>query len=138
LAVPIESLKVAAQSAACMIVRRLDAAEIAFSLLSATNQLALRESEAACRVRVRSLEQKADILFQNSPNIMLVLDARTGLIKAFNQRAFEAFGYTRSELSGMPFRFLFPESASHSSDALLRKLSVRLTEFEEQEFRRAD
>ncbi len=138
LATPADSLREVAASAACLIVRRLDASEIALSIVSAASQFDLRESEIACRGRVRALEQKVDILFQNSPNPMMVLDARSGKIKAFNQRAFEVFGYTRNELSSMPFRFLFPESASQSSDALLRRLSVRLSDFEEQEFRRAD
>jgi two-component system cell cycle sensor histidine kinase/response regulator CckA len=138
LAVPAEQLKEAALSPSCVILHRLDAEEIALALLAATGKMTLRESEAACRERVRALEQKADILFQNSPNAMFVLDARTGRIRAFNQKAFESFGYTRNELTNMMFRFLFPESASQSSDALLKKLSVRHGDFEEQEFRRAD
>src|SRR5690606_27189212 len=111
LAVSIKSLKEVAESPACAIVRRLDADELALALLSVTSQMELRAAEAASRERVRALEQKADILFQNSPNAMLVMDARSGRIRAFNQRAFEAFGYTRNELFSMPFRFLFPESA---------------------------
>jgi PAS domain S-box-containing protein len=138
LSVPSKHLKEAAQSPSCVVLHRLDADELAVGLLAASGKHALRESEASCRERVRALDQKADILFQNSPHPMFVLDARSGRIRAFNLRAFEAFGYTRNELANMPFRFLFPESASQSSDALLKKLSVRHGDFEEQEFRRAD
>ena len=64
------------------------------------------------RVDITELRQKEEafrLLFERSPQPMLVYDTRSGLVRSANEAACIYLGYAADELQEMPARTLFPE-----------------------------
>jgi len=57
-----------------------------------------------------SLSARLHALMDASPQAILVIDGRTGLIKEFNEVACTMFGYTKLELSELTVEHLVPDS----------------------------
>jgi len=70
--------------------------------------------ERALRKRLErmnsSLSARLHALMEVSPQAVLVIDGRTGLIKEFNDVACEMFGYSKDELQNLKVEALVPES----------------------------
>lgn len=61
------------------------------------------------RTRLHESEEKYKSLFDSGPNPIFVVDSPTRTIIDANPRALEVYGYSKSELVGMPFMDLGPE-----------------------------
>lgn len=79
------------------------------------------ESEDAGRYYERALRRRAErqneslharfsALMDILPHAVFVVDGRSGVIKEFNDRACEVFGYTREQMTGLPVEELVSES----------------------------
>lgn len=73
-----------------------------------------RYYEQALRKRAErqnhSLHARFAALMEILPHAILVVDGRTGIIKEFNDKACEVFGYSREEMNGLSVEELVPEN----------------------------
>ncbi len=100
----------------------------------------LRESDslrAVERALTRSAE-KFRTIFEESLDVIMVLDGETGEILQINPATTLVMGYRKEDLVGKHFKTLFPPDSNLSRDDLVEKLEVNGSAFESQSFYRAD
>jgi PAS domain S-box-containing protein len=76
----------------------------------------------ASELRLRKSEEKYKFLFDNGPNPLFVIDSRRLSILDVNNRAMEAYGYTRNEFLNMRFQDLAAENDKSAVQATLNRL----------------
>lgn len=87
---------------------------------------------------LKESEEKFRIIFEESLDVIAIIDLETEKIARVNQSAYRLFGYKIEELVGRNFSILFPPTTIYSSQELLKRLKVQDSVFESQEFARSD
>lgn len=77
-------------------------------------------------------------LFDDTTDVVLILDIEAGTIQAANAAAHYVLGYPVLKMIGKPFSTLFPITAPNVSEMILRELCAYGTVFDSQSFVRAD
>ncbi len=87
---------------------------------------------------LRESEEKFRAIFQESLDLIMIIDSETGLILQVNPAARRNLGYEAEALTGKHFSILFPAESKSSRKDLLDELRVHGAVFESQEFLRHD
>jgi len=87
---------------------------------------------------LKESEEKFRIIFEESLDMIAIIDVETKGIVRVNRSAYRLFGYKVEELIGKDFSIIFPPASPLSARELLERLTIRNAIFESQEFMRAD
>ncbi|MCD4797242.1 MAG: PAS domain S-box protein, partial [Candidatus Cloacimonetes bacterium] len=83
-------------------------------------------------------EEQMKTIFQNSFDIILIVDIKNGEILKVNHAVKNILGYEKNSLIGKNFSALFPDSPKKNKDELLKEIRVYGAVFESQLFLRSD
>ena len=83
-------------------------------------------------------EQKFSLVFQDSLDVIIIIEKATGIILNVNRAATEILHYDVQHLIGRDLSMLFPPDASLGADVLLKKLTTQHAVFDSQPVLRAD
>jgi PAS domain S-box-containing protein len=87
---------------------------------------------------VRESEEKFRAIFQESLDVIMIIDDETGLILEVNPAARKVLGYDDRSLTGKHFSILFPPDPRSARKDLLEELRAQGAVFESQGFLRQD
>ncbi|MEW6209397.1 MAG: response regulator, partial [Acidobacteriota bacterium] len=87
---------------------------------------------------LRESEEKFRAIFQESLDVIMIIDAETGLMLEVNPAARRILGYDEESLTGKHFSILFPPDPRSARKDLLDELRVHGAVFESQGFLRQD
>ncbi|MFP4542906.1 MAG: ATP-binding protein [Candidatus Kapaibacterium sp.] len=89
------------------------------------------------KARLKS-EEKFRVLFSESLDVIIIVDAATGLIREVNPMAYVQLGYSSKQLLNKPFSILFTKEKESKRDHILEKVKIHGQVFESQDFLRSD
>ncbi len=87
---------------------------------------------------LRESEEKLRVIFQQSMDVIIIIDGESGQILSVNRAIRRTLGYESAALVGKHFSVLFPPEPKLSKEELVKKLHTHGAVFESQEFLRAD
>jgi len=112
--------------------------EIAGDISFALHTIGVEEERKQAEEALKKSEEKLKVIFDESPNVMMIMDYENGEILNVNQAARHILGYEKKTLLGKHFSILFPSESELTRNNLLEKLSIHGSVFESQKFVRAD
>ena len=112
--------------------------EIASDISFALHTIEVEEAQKQAEEALKKSEEKLKVIFNESLNVMMIMDNESGEILSINQAAHHILGYENKTLLGKHFSILFPSESELTINNLLEKLSIHGSVFELQEFVRAD
>jgi len=115
---------------------RLD--RLPLAVARALEEARVRAENRRLEQSLRGAEQKLHSVFEQSLDVILIIQGATGTILRANRAAFLHLGYDEEALIGRHFSRLFPSGALLAPGDLLEKLRVTGPVFESQPFLRAD
>lgn len=83
-------------------------------------------------------EQQFQAIFNDSNDVIMLVDGYTGEVMATNRATFRLLGYGQNDLIGKHFSALFPNSENFDPDRFLNELDIHGSVFGAQTFRQAD
>lgn len=108
-----------------------------FDVFAETVKRLTAAEQARSEARLRTSEEQFRVIFQESLDVIIIIDGKRGTILGANRATPRILGYTETELIGRHFSTLMPAFVVEEQE-FLENLEIYGSVFEAQEFLRAD
>lgn len=113
--------------------RKIDLLGRTCVLLTVRDVTAIRKAQ----LELQHSEKKFRTIFDDSTDVIMIVDGQTGRIQLVNPAVEFVLGYKPHDLIGQPFTIIFPDKPNGDGDTLLNDLNTYGAVFDSQEFRQA-